>query len=644
MSQRAHTVTPLTALAFSLRRAHGVQETTNLILQAIMARISRNPIRHFTLCKHRIEICSTHDSKEQGRIGTLKAKLVPIAELTDEEIIVRCKSGQLLDDIDGLHLGVDGDLSIDRCVALHNADKIDVLSLTKTTQFEALSGWGFFERQHFFCKAIPRLLAPMPSLMQAVRALVEKGGADLMANRPYEAFRDWCIANPARAHAIIAGAEAGDDDAVDFVTFAFTALADASLARSFVATHSDKRRLPALFALGRIRPVDANDAEASITALMPFIAAAYDEATRCNALISLLDLCEKVPELAPAYLPKAITKATVSPSSGLLFKLAQAIWMHAKFFNRSSVECLLDAFKSTDPTLSGIVHELDQAVVVLLQGENSDLALNFLTEIIARDVGFKIDQFKSVKNELAQGGRERLFQLLVRWLGTESLSLGEASQQLLLIGNKDVPFDATTAKLKINDADRILLAHRSLGWLFTNDVIAASILVACLRGCKRNTAKVIGELLFDPLLVNYGGKAQDYLRTIKKGDKAYGPVRAALKASTAFVQGLEIEIPIKELRPSQYQRSIERRHATDFMRKMHRDAEKQSVFLNLVRRSIVLYGRRSVTYIQEPGGERRPFSMDMHSVSHSFELPRGEIVDPVGISIMLYAFRSWKHS
>jgi hypothetical protein len=60
--------------------------------------------------------------------------------------------------------------------------------------------------------------------MQAIQVLVAKGGADLMANRPYEAFREWCAADPTRAHAIIAAAEAGDAQNIAFVTFAFTAL------------------------------------------------------------------------------------------------------------------------------------------------------------------------------------------------------------------------------------------------------------------------------------------------------------------------------------------------------------------------------------------------------------------------------------
>jgi hypothetical protein len=173
-----------------------------------------------------------------------------------------------------------------------------------------------------------------------------------------------------------------------------------------------------------------------------------------------------------------------------------------------------------------------------------------------------------------------------------------------------------------------------------NNVVAASIMVACLRGCDSATATVIGGLLFDPLLVNYGGKARDYLKTIKKGDAAHRLVKKALRDADNFVSGFRIDPPIKELRPSEYQLNIERRRAYDWMRDVQKSAEKRSVFFNLVHRSVLLYGRRSVTLVSEPGGKRRPVNMDMHSFSHSIELPRSETIDPVGLNIMLLALRS----
>jgi hypothetical protein len=478
--------------------------------------------------------------------------------------------------------------------------------------------------------------------MQAVQALVAKGGADLAAYRPNDTFRDWCAADPTRAHAIIAAAEAGDVQAIAFVTFAFTALGDAALARSFVNRYCDERRVSALFALGRIKPADAQDAEDSIGVLMPFVDAVHDEAVRCNALMPLLDICEQVSALAPAHLPEAIAAAAVKPTPGLLFNLAKALLFHVKLFDRTSIQRALGALKATDPALEGIVRSLDDALDALLKTPNGDLALDFVTDILAQDNGFDLKPFGSVKHNLSGGDRDRLFKLVVRWLISGNSNLCAAAAEILSTGERSVPFDSSTADLGLTGPGQVFLAYKALGWLFTNEVVGASILVACLRSCDPAAAKTIGELLFDPLLVNYGGKARDYLKAIKKGDPAYGSIKAALKAADVYVKGLQINPQVKELRPSEYQYSVERRRTHDMMQTARKGAEKQSVFLSLVHRSVLLYGRRSITYVQEPGKKSRPVSIDMHSFSHSFELPRCEVIDPVGLSIMLLAFRSMK--
>jgi hypothetical protein len=94
---------------------------------------------------------------------------VSAAAITDSEIIDRCNSGELLDDIGRQNSDIDDPNSLlNRCIALHNSGEIDLLSLTKTHVFNLLSGWGYFERQHFFCQAIPRLEAKPEPLMEAV--------------------------------------------------------------------------------------------------------------------------------------------------------------------------------------------------------------------------------------------------------------------------------------------------------------------------------------------------------------------------------------------------------------------------------------------------------------------------------------------
>ena len=68
-------------------------------------------------------------------------------------------------------------------------------------------------------------------------------------------------------------------------------------------------------------------------------------------------------------------------------------------------------------------------------------------------------------------------------------------------------------------------------------------------------------------------------------------------------------------------------------------AERESVLLAFVHRSTILYGKRSLTYVTDYDGSRRAVAMDLKSVGMSFELPRREILDPVGLDYTLRVFR-----
>ena len=67
---------------------------------------------------------------------------------------------------------------------------------------------------------------------------------------------------------------------------------------------------------------------------------------------------------------------------------------------------------------------------------------------------------------------------------------------------------------------------------------------------------------------------------------------------------------------------------------------KQSIFASLVKLSVILYGKRSITYVEGPDGQRSPMEMELKPHSVSFELPRMQVVDPVGLDFVLFMLRA----
>lgn len=150
----------------------------------------------------------------------------------------------------------------------------------------------------------------------------------------------------------------------------------------------------------------------------------------------------------------------------------------------------------------------------------------------------------------------------------------------------------------------------------------------------------MGELLFNPLLLNYGGDLTEYLATVDANDSAHTCVQSALTRTAKYLEDLKSTGRIHELRVSEHTVQIDRLRMHDQFRKAQKEAEKQSVFFNLVNRSVILYGRRSVMYVAGPGDERKQVDIEPKEFSTTVEFPRIDTIDPVGLDYMLRVFRA----
>ena len=160
--------------------------------------------------------------------------------------------------------------------------------------------------------------------------------------------------------------------------------------------------------------------------------------------------------------------------------------------------------------------------------------------------------------------------------------------------------------------------------MFTQPVVVGSVLVAALRAASAEWRDAIKELLFDPMLLNYGGALRDHLRGIAADDPAFEAVQDVLTRIDAYIAGLEAAGTIKELHPSEYRRQLERIRMMDFNREVNKKARRQSIFHDIVHRSVLLHGRHSITFVDGVNGERRPVEMKLHTFEHSIEWPRME--------------------
>jgi hypothetical protein len=561
--------------------------------------------------------------------------LAPIP--SPEEIVRLYKAGELAAELARFHERPDGedDPFLKRCVALHNDGHIDLVVIPGQSGFVSVTGHDFFTAQHFYCEAIPDLRANVTTLMECCHILIEKAGNDGAASQPNGAFRKWCQNNAADGAVVIREARSGDQLARKFVTFALQASENVQEAVDFVRSFDDDRRLSAMAALAGMTFTDPATAHKAIQALEPFVTCIEDDTVRANGLLAVFDVLKKQNDEETAS--RLAMAAAKDPGPSTLHSLAHVVWLHHKLLSTEALRTALVALENVRSEHLATVRILDMALRHLLATADEPLALNFLT-VKLRDGKLTLENFQTTAGELKRNNPQRLYELIVRWLLSSSIALCDNVGDLVGIEEKR-PFDTSIQPFGLTALQQIFLCRKAIGFLFLRPVVCCSIIVSVLRGVEREAEEPVTALLFDPLLLSYSGGAIDYLKGISAGDPAHAAIQIALSKHDAYFAGLERTGLVKELHPSDYKRDVVRQRTHDEMRGAQKAAERQSVLFGLVHRSTLLYGKRSLTYIEEDDGSRRAVSLDLHSVGMSVEWPRRDILDPVGLDYMIRVYR-----
>ena len=565
------------------------------------------------------------------------------SHLDEQSILDLYRSGALLEAIfDKFDSAFQVKTVISKCAELHNEGEIDLIALIQSPNFERIDANRFFARQYFYSEVIPLLNATPRDMMKCVKALVEKGGQDFAAGLPNAAFRKWCSADLSRAAAVIESSEADDPLACDFLPFALAAGNMVQQAIRIADAYRDERRVRAIVALSSIDYADLDSATAALGALKRAMDDRVDDVLYANILIAALGIAEKANSGLVDKVSEIVKAVCTAPGPQTQYCCAHAISANSSVLNPAILDSLFGALASIPPELKGTLRALDNGLLKLLGTAFADEAIAFIAKFLTDAEGtVALADFPGLGNNLVTGPHGRFHRTLVRWMLSGKRPLCEGLAHLVNMARKrDLFFDMSMHDFELTPQQKIFLCKKAIGYFFVQPVIAASILVAVLRDCDNEVATAVSDLLFDPLLINYRGELKDYLESIPQADPAAKPVRAALDAGSQYLSGLRSTGLIRELLPAEHRRQIERMRLREQSREIHKQAREQSVFHNLVHRVVLLYGRRSLTYVGLPGETGRPIEMQLHAHTFSQELPQMEMVDPIGLDYMLRVFRA----
>ncbi|MBK6961046.1 MAG: hypothetical protein IPH23_07500 [Gammaproteobacteria bacterium] len=534
--------------------------------------------------------------------------------------------------------------------ALHNDGHVNVVAefakLDKTQE----GSRGLFMTRHVLEKALPYINAPMRDVMHCVLHLNKAAGYDMAAGTIFNSYTAHCENDPARHLEAMKLIESEPEQFADILPA--TVVAGSRIDHSYylaellrLSQHPAKvLRQRAVLSLSRIQwPKGASVPEEALAGLEKSASENDDEilASVVRSAFTLYQQDRKTEALAIALIDSALSKG----DEYALHASSTILGFETKEIPARLLDVILGHLKRVKPTNKGTLDNIDFGIASLLKESKAETALRFLEEFLLQHAGtLTIKIFDSVAREILTN-RTLLSKITTRWFLNGARVLCESVHD---IGGRShggiLLIDVDAAELTTKDfTHMVFLARKAIGYFFLEPVTAASILISLMRMSPDDkTLEQLGQLLFNPLLVNYTGSAQEYVeaQAPQETGKVKETLDKALAAIAAYLETLRGVPALAALHPGQAHRESYRRYMSESSAASMKEAEKHSVFLNLVSRSTLLYGRKSINYIRS--GEGPPRRMEIPLTSHSIqmEIPRMENLDEHGLNYMLRVFRA----
>ncbi|PNQ76339.1 hypothetical protein BA950_07615 [Erythrobacter sp. SAORIC-644] len=535
----------------------------------------------------------------------------------------------------------------------HNKGDIDLLSILTPETLEGHRNGMFFEGQTLYSSLIPKLSSDAAPMVAAVENLIQAAGNDGAAGLPANALAEWCEADPARPAEMLKLVDEGYEAADKFLTLTIRTGAQIDRpfflqrAVDFTKNGSSNQQKAAIAAFGQIDPQTDQEWSDLVATFQEVRETADDGVTA--ALLSAATIRLKFEDCPKrAELETLIQNSLDDAGEFTLHQSADILWMSHAAISTSLKSEILNALLDLNPANTGTLDHLDHGLAELVEKGEVETVRLFLESLLKKTEGaLEFKQFKSTRRSIHAADDHVFEDWVVDWFLKGDFELCcQMSDALFGAGKRETGLMIDFSRYELSDADHGYLARKAIGFLFLYPVVAASIIVSLIRSAPESVVPELEKLLLNPLLLNYSGVGKDYLKPIAKDNKddAHQAGKRALKALDDYIDGLGALRGVKELRPSERQRQAEWQRHTDTMAEAQRKADEKSIFADLFTKVVVLYGKRTIGYFKQGKGAPKRIETQMASHGVSFEMPRVDIVDPVGLQQMLLSFRSEKRS
>ena len=537
-------------------------------------------------------------------------------------------------------------------VSLHNEGHIDLIEQFKSLRNSKDSGLDFFLARDLLERSLPHIKASIQHVMECVAHIAKEAGQDMAANSIFTPFSEFCIADPIRLEQGLDLIKETTAQFMDFITSIIVAGTRIEKDRYFheaiaLTSHADiEIRKRAIFSLGRIQYTGHQELfEKALERLKRVVDEEADDNLLANAINAICNMSMADQSLINEW-ETVLDRALVKGGDDCLYAASEAFGFHIAKVPAHILNVLIRHLASMNSMNAGTVKNIDYGVRKLLNRNDPTQGIEFLEALLlSHTEDFSLKSLNGVVHGIPKSDNKLLNKLLTRWFlkGDKVLCDGICTIVNAAHG-QELHLEIDTEELPCSDLVHLLfLARKTIGYLFLKPITSASIIISLMRQASdANSVQGIGSLLFNPLLLNFSVSLHDFLsiRASNESGQTKDVIQSALNTFDAYLEDLKSVGDIPEMHPSQDQREAQSRHFNQMMSKSYKEAEKRSILNFLCTKTVILYGKTSINYIQDLSGQPQRMEMPMKSHEMKFEYPRQEHIDPFGLDYMLRIFRA----
>lgn len=525
---------------------------------------------------------------------------------------------------------------------LHNTRKISLFLDENLTAISSLSPIDLWSLLGSFEQAIPDLDCSHQDILILAQTLAEKTASGGIM----QSLIKWCKTNPEKAKLIIEQAKLLEPTCLSYCAYAIRGIEAPEIAFELLMLQNQTQITVGLRSLGMFNLNSTPDlATRIIDECCNIIKTDTRPNVRSSAINTALQTWEKF-EIPTPYRQQELIDLVINRKiESELIQFSEALSQYQKALVNDSIDQILDALDGIFPHPEKIIENLDRALHYKKNKRSFSITLKvFATQILQLDFLITPNSIYNFCNwaledannssmlfsNWLQSGDSRLCNLLAEIAGES-----HREKKLIEISKSHLPEEAN---------DQIFIARKSIGFLWFHEVTAASILFSIVKNGHKSARGVAEGLLYNPLLLSYGGELREFLETkVKASSKRVSECATRLMAlQDLYLAGLEQTHKLVEFLPTPEQRRAaaikDRARNNEIQKKAH----ENSILSDLAKGQTLLYGKKSFYMIYAHDGNQVPSIMPLTEFSYSTEIPRLSVLDSVGFQIMLTEFRMEK--